>query len=393
MSSPAHGPRHRRTVPRRVYVLRRLLVLGVAVLFLAGVSIAVVALVSDGKSGSSAAASSTSSSTSTTPTTAPVTRNAVTLSFVGDMDLGSEPGLAPNAAHYLDPVKSALSAPTEFGNLEGTLTVRGTSKCGGPNTNSCYAFRNPPAFAHIYRAAGFNVLNSANNHSHDFGEQGALDTTAALASAGIVQAGLPGQIGYITQGKTTIAFCDFAPYANTNDLLNFSAAQALIAKAKQHAQIVVVYMHAGAEGATVNMVTGQSEYYFGENRGNPEAFAKMAINAGASLVVASGPHTLRGMQFYKGHLIAYSLGDFVSYNNFSTYGNLALSGVLHVTLSANGTFSAAHFVAVRMNSVGQPHVDPSNAATAYVASLSHKNFGSTAAVVSAAGTITAPAKS
>ena len=42
-------------------------------------------------------------------------------------------------------------------------------------------------------------------------------------------------------------------------------------------------------------MTGREEYYLGEDRGNPEAFAHMAIDAGASLVVASGPHVLRGM--------------------------------------------------------------------------------------------------
>jgi Putative enzyme of poly-gamma-glutamate biosynthesis (capsule formation) len=48
-------------------------------------------------------------------------------------------------------------------------------------------------------------------------------------------------------------------------------------------------------------VTGREEIYLGEDRGNPEAFAHMAIDAGASLVIASGPHVLRGMQFYHGH--------------------------------------------------------------------------------------------
>ena len=34
------------------------------------------------------------------------------------------------------------------------------------------------------------------------------------------------------------------------------------------------------------------------------------IDAGADLVVGHGPHVLRGMEFYKGRLIAYSLGNF-----------------------------------------------------------------------------------
>ncbi len=88
-------------------------------------------------------------------------------------------------------------------------------------------------------------------------------------------------------------------------------------------------------------VTGQDEPYVGEDRGNPEAFAHMAIDAGASLVIASGPHVLRGMQFYQGHLIAYSLGNFAGDGNFGTDGDLVLSAILHMTLSPPGSSSRA----------------------------------------------------
>ena len=77
---------------------------------------------------------------------------------------------------------------------------------------------------------GFTVLNSANNHSHDFGEQGLLDTSAALKAAGIAQTGLPGQIAIVHDGATSVAFIGFAPYTNTNNLLDFAAAKALIQK-------------------------------------------------------------------------------------------------------------------------------------------------------------------
>jgi len=84
----------------------------------------------------------------------------------------------------------------------------------------------------------------------------------------------------------------------------------------------VVYRHAGAEGAGTDHVTGREEYFLGEDRGSAEAFAHMAVDADASLVIASGPHVLRGLQFYKRHLVAYSLGNFASYGNFSTGATL-----------------------------------------------------------------------
>ncbi len=314
----------------------------------------------------------------------------VTISVVGDSDLGNTPDLPPDPATYLQPVAAALQAPVVFGNLEGTLTDATDSKCGTGSTQ-CYAFRNPPSYAHIYRVDGFTVMNSANNHSHDFAAQGLADTTAALTSAGIVQAGLPGQIGLVTVSGTKVAFVDFAPYVNANNLLDLPAAKTLIQQAKGEADLVVVYMHAGAEGTAADHVTGQEETYVGEDRGNPEAFAHAAIDDGANLVVASGPHVLRGMEYYKGDLIAYSLGDFAGYQNFSTSGTLDLSGVLTVTLSEKGDLTGARFTSLVLSVVGQPSVDSSNAAASFVNQLSSADFGAAAAAILPSGQIALPA--
>jgi hypothetical protein len=319
----------------------------------------------------------------TTTTTVPPT---VTLSAVGDTELGNTPDVPSNPIRYLQPIRAALAAPIVFGNLEGTLTNATTSKCA-PASSECYAFRAPTAFASVYRAVGFTILNSANNHSHDFGEEGAIDTSKALSAAGIAQAGLPGQIGVVSDGTVRVAFVDFAPYFNTNDLLNFPAAARLIAKAKQLANVVVVYMHAGAEGEQADHVTRQTETYVGEDRGNPYAFAHAAINDGAGLVIASGPHVLRGMEWYRGHLIAYSLGDFANFENFSAAGDLDLSVILHVTLTSTGTFVSGHFTSVRLTSAGQPFVDPTDASAVFVNQLSKEDFGADAAIIAANGSI------
>jgi hypothetical protein len=322
------------------------------------------------------------------PTTIKPAANPVTLSAVGDMELGNTPDLPPDPSTYLQPVARALAAPIVFGNLEGTLTDSSDSKCVAGATN-CFAFRTPTAYAQILRQAGFTVLNSANNHSHDFGQQGVTDTSAALQAAGITQAGLPGQIGIVTEGSTKVAFVDFAPYSNVNNLLDFAAAKQLISQASAEANVVVVYMHAGAEGSAADHVTGQEETYVGENRGNAEAFAHAAIDDGAALVIASGPHVLRGMEFYHGHLIAYSLGDFASYHDFSTAGDLDLSAILTVTLAADGTYVSAHFTSLTLSGTGQPAVDPSGASATFVNQLSSDDFTTTAAIIAPGGQITA----
>lgn len=266
----------------------------------------------------------------------------------------------------------------------GTSSPSATPK---PPPPTCFAFRMPPSYASVLRAAGFTVLNSANNHSHDFGARGVADTTAALKSAGIAQTGLPGQIAIVDDAGVRVAFVGFAPYANTNNLLDDVKARQLIASAKQEAELVVVYMHAGAEGSTATHVTGADERYLGEDRGNAEAFAHAAVDAGADLVLASGPHVLRGMEYYHGHLIAYSLGNFAGYHNFGTSGTLGLSGVLRVGLGRDGHAVTARFTSTTLDANGRPAIDPRHRAADLVNELSAADFGASAALIAADGGI------
>jgi len=392
--SPPSVPRHHRRPSRSVFLMRRIAV-GVAAVVLI---VAIVFVVTDlsRSSGRHTNASATTSiprthghkadaiPKSSTTTTKPA--NPVTIAAVGDTELGNTPNLPPDPSTYLQPVQSALSAPIAFGNLEGTLTDQSASKCAAGSTN-CYAFRTPSSDAQVLHQAGFTVLNSANNHSHDYGSSGLADTTAAIQGAGMTQTGLPGQIGVVTDGETKVAFVAFAPYSNVNNLLDFTTAKQLIQQARTEANVVVVYMHAGAEGTSADHVTGQEETYVGEDRGNPKAFAHAAIDDGADLVIASGPHVLRGMEFYNGHLIAYSLGNFASYYDFATTGVLDLSGILKVTLRSDGTFLSGQFISLLLDGVGRPSVDSSGAAAQFVNQLSSADFGSVAATISSSGQI------
>ena len=209
-----------------------------------------------------------------------------------------------------------------------------------------------------------------------------------IHAAGLARTGLPGEITLVTAHRVKVAFVAFAPYSFDASLLDLSAARALIKRAAGQASVVVVYMHAGAEGATACHVSGREEYYLGEDRGNPQAFAPMAIGAGAGLVIASGPHVLRGMQFYRHHLIAYSLGNFASYHNFATTGDLNMSVILHVTLSAAGAFEHARIYPIQFTGQGQPM--PGGDAISFVSQLSAQDFGASAAHVLPSGVITAP---
>ncbi|HXJ64767.1 MAG TPA: CapA family protein [Actinomycetota bacterium] len=315
----------------------------------------------------------------------------VSISFVGDTILGDTPSLPADPAHYLDAVKGSLDhADVVFGNLEGTLTTSTDSKCGSNPSPNCFDFKNPPSYGGVFAGDGFDVMNSANNHSHDFGELGVLQTSASLQRHDIDQTGLPGQIAIVTDGKTKVAFVGFAPYSNTCNLLDYGAAKTLIRRAVGAADVVVVYMHAGAEGAGATHVTGREEYAFGEDRGNPRKFAHFAVDNGADLVLASGPHVLRGMEFYRHRLIAYSLGNFAAFHNFGTGGVLSLSGILQVTVGPHGWFGSGHLVSTKLNDADQPHHDWSHQAVELVHTLSNDDFGPHAARFSDEGLITPP---
>ena len=334
--------------------------------------------------------SSGSASPVSTAAAGSVPTGLVRIAAVGDTILGDTPILPPHPRHYLSAVRKTLlgRAQIRFANLEGTLTSVAANKCAGNNSGECFAFRNPPSYAKYFAADGFTVLNDANNHSHDFGQAGLDQTIRAIHNAGMKQTGLPGEVTVVHAGAVPVAFVAFAPYPNTADLLDIPTAKALIRKAHREAPVVVVYMHAGAEGAGADHVTGREEFYLGEDRGNPEKFAKMAVRNGASLVIASGPHVVRGMEFYRHHLIAYSLGNFANFHNFGGGGILSDSAVLHVALTATGAFHSARLYSVRLDGQGRPGLG--GGTVALIRTLSKEDFGSARAHLSANGTITAP---
>jgi hypothetical protein len=314
----------------------------------------------------------------------------VTIAAVGDTMLGMTPTLPPAPADYFDEVRHGLRGDVVFANLEGTLTdVAESPKCG-VGSSDCYAFRAPPEFARALRAAGFTVVSNANNHSYDYGEAGQEETREALDRAGIAHTGMPGEIEIVRAGGRRIAFLGFASYANTAPLTDLEAARELIRRARQRAEIVVCAFHAGAEGSDALHVTGEQEIYLGEDRGNPEEFAHMAIEAGADLVLGSGPHVLRGIEIYRDRLVAYSLGNFAGYENFSLEGALGQSAILRVTLAGDGSFAAGRLESVLLVDPGQPVPDPEAAGAELVATLSREDFGPTAARIGPSGRIRPP---
>lgn len=313
-------------------------------------------------------------------------QRSVSIAAVGDTMLGNTPQLPASPARYLAPIAPLIKrADIGFMNLEGTLTSSGSSKCGGSNSGNCYAFRTPARFASAYRKSGFTIASSSNNHYNDFGAAGRASTDRALRRAGIAQTGKPGQITVLRESGVNVAFVGFAPYPWAANLLSVLSARSLIRRAVARSDVTVVYMHAGAEGAGKVHVPYGSEYAYGENRGNSRRFAHMAVDAGADLVIGSGPHVLRGVERYRNRLIAYSLANFAGYHNFGSSGRTSLSAVLKVTLGRGGRPTAAQLFPLRLSSIGRPA--RGGRALSLIRTLSRSDFGPRAAGIHADGTI------
>ena len=309
----------------------------------------------------------------------------VAIVATGDIVMGSTPNLPSDGGRsFFSDVETDLAGDVVLGNLEGTLSTGGGSKCGKGSTN-CFAFQTPPSYARWLQEAGFTVLNLANNHAYDFGAAGLRQTTDALAGVGLEWTGRPGQITVQKVGGIRIAVVGFAPYPWAQSLTDIAAAKKLVRKAARSADVVVVTMHAGAEGSDRQHVTRGTELFLGENRGDSMRFAHAVVDAGADLVVGSGPHVLRGMEWYKGRLIAYSLGNFAGYKVFSLGGPLSTSGILRVTLRGDGKFEAGRLVPTHLVGPGLPAIDPAEVAHGAVRTLSREDFGARAVKISRDG--------
>jgi poly-gamma-glutamate capsule biosynthesis protein CapA/YwtB (metallophosphatase superfamily) len=320
----------------------------------------------------------------------------ISLSATGDIMMSNAPGSLPpnNGEGFFDSVTEALKSDLVMGNLEQPLTGdTGTSKCGSPKSPNCFAFRSPPSYAEHLKDGGFQLLNTANNHAKDYGTQGYKNTIEALEKAGLEHTGAEDQITVVDVKGVKVAVLGFSSYAGANPLNDLDAAAAVVEKATGEADLVVVQVHMGAEGSDKNHVKPGTENFFGENRGDPMKFSRTVIDAGADLVVGHGPHVLRGMEFYKGKLIAYSLGNFAGGGRtLSRNGVLKYGGVLHVSLTKEGEYVGGKFVSTYMNDNGVPTRDKANErGRKLIADLSEADFDDTGAVVGTDGSIKPPA--
>jgi hypothetical protein len=320
-------------------------------------------------------AASPSPSASPSPTPPAV----IEIGWVGDTTPGSMYGNPPDSGRALfAKVRDQLRAPDlMIANLEGTYSSGGTSKCAGSDSGLCFAFQAPPSFAKALTWAGIDLVNLANNHTNDYFESGLDQTLAALKKNDVAWTGLPDQITTVDVEGVKVAAVGFSPYPWNASINDIPAAKALVKKAAAKADVVVVLMHVGAEGSDKTHTPHGTEFAFGENRGDPRAFAHAVVDAGADLVLGSGPHVIRGIERYRTRLIAYSLGNFGGWGNFGTGGTLSLSGLLTVRIDAGGHIKGGRWLSLRLDEPGVPVVDSSDQSARLMDQLSEADFSNT----------------
>lgn len=301
-------------------------------------------------------------------------KGTVSVIGVGDIMLGSNyPSadyLPPNRGRDLmKEVEPILrDADVTFGNLEGAILDAGpTTK----NCSRCYAFRSPEYLADNLVTAGFDVMSLANNHSRDFGQRGVESTLAALKKRSIRAAGLENghESVRFESGGIRFGFAAFAPNIGTVKITDLPRARAIVRDLDANSDIVIVSFHGGAEGADYQHVPRRTEMFYGENRGDVHAFAHAVIDAGADIVFGHGPHVTRAVELYKDRFIAYSLGNFCTYGQFSVQGETGVAPIMRVEVDPSGRFVAGTITPIVQIKNDRVKIDPNKRAIASVQRL------------------------
>lgn len=232
----------------------------------------------------------------------------LTLSVVGDCTLGTDETFDYDtslnayyenygADYFLQNVKDIFSTDDlTIANFEGTLTD------SDEREDKTFAFKAPASYASILTGGSVEAVNTANNHSHDYGEQSFNDTLAALDDAGIVHFGYDETAVMDVKGIKVglVGIYELYDHLEREQQLKDN-----IAKVKADgAQLIVVIFHWGNETETIP-------------DSNQTTLGRIAIDEGADLVCGHHPHVLQGIETYKGRNIVYSLGNFCFGGNSS----------------------------------------------------------------------------
>jgi poly-gamma-glutamate capsule biosynthesis protein CapA/YwtB (metallophosphatase superfamily) len=318
-----------------------------------------------------------------------VTPDTIIVVAVGDIMMGTiypdRKFLPPNedCSGLLQPVSHILrSGDVTFGNLEGVF-IDSNASAKQCKSQHCYVFGMPTKFVNCLTDAGFNLLSIANNHINDFGEPGRNSTMVTLRDAGIRFAGLSVTcpVDTFTVKGVKYGFAAFAPNTGTMDLRNIAAAEAVVRQLAAECDVVIVSFHGGAEGNKAQHVTRATEMYLGENRGNVYEFSHRMIDAGADILLGHGPHVTRAIEVYKDRFIAYSMGNFCTYERINVNGVNGLAPIFKIYTDRNGKFLKGEIISTYQVKHQPPRVDEQQRVLQIIRNLTKTDFPEMSSVI------------
>lgn len=317
----------------------------------------------------------------------------IVFTAVGDM------GLKQPLSKSTDPSLQSLfdllrASDIFFMNLEGVMTDKGFP-------DHKVISRAHPSIVEDYKWAGTDLVSLGNNHQMDYFETGMERTIATLDAAGIRHAGAGRNIAeafrhtMVEKDGVKIALVAALvspnltpPTAATETSAGVAQIRGMKIRRADGRSVVapneddLALLEASIkEAKKAAPIVAVSLHYHWNRDGQVDAdgrqlVARAAIDAGATMVLGQGPHEINGIEFYKGKLIAYSLGNFVfqlnaahfelfpevsqMFNRFSNDPHMYETFVLRLTLSRAGSTAGqlrrVEILPVEITKEGNPHL-------------------------------------
>ncbi len=240
----------------------------------------------------------TTAPTETEPVETEPTEQRYVLTFAGDCTMGATPTRYNYESSFIQVIGENYDFP--FDNVRDIfeaddftmVNLEGVFMDESAGSSQRFPFRGPTAYTQILTGSSVEAVTLANNHTQDFGSKGYDSTTDALEEAGVTYVGKNDYAIFTTESGLTIGL-----YAVAFDLNQSDMKKDFAALRDQGAEIIVVAIHWGEEGAY-------------RPSSKQVANAHALIDAGADIVYGHHPHVLQKIEEYGDGIIYYSLGNF-----------------------------------------------------------------------------------
>ena len=215
-----------------------------------------------------------------------------------------------------------------FGNLETVLSNHGRV------TEKAVVHHTSPNKVGWLKDAGFDILNIANNHIMDLGEEGFNETLDVLNQNNLNSIGCSNHkfnqsYAIVEVNNTKIGFLAYyeAGFKKPRNgaLINRMNEETIIkdiGNLKPKCDAIILSLHWGIENV---FYPSPKQIYL----------AHKLIDNGATIILGHHPHVIQGIERYNDGLIAYSLGNF-QFNNSISYSQNNQSLILSIELTKDG---------------------------------------------------------